>query len=146
MERWVVGVSKLCTITRIPTNSFNRLLKLFFFYLHATMDGYKVWLEWHDKEQQFGCCLHQRLKQIHAIHQDVSCFSFVNYYSEKGSNPWIRGPLTQSAIMTCTLTYRIVASASQSYFKAHVGLLWLLMKGILTLMYLLWPFDKKLIF
>ena len=75
MERWVVGVSKLCTITRIPTNSFNRLLKLFFFYLHATMDGYKVWLEWHDNEQQFGCRFHQRLNQIQAIHQAVSCFS-----------------------------------------------------------------------
>ena len=144
MERWVVGVSKLWTLTLIPTNSFNRLLKLFFFYLHGTMDGYKLWLQRHDNEQQFGCCLHQRSKQIHAIHQDVSCFSFcLLLFLRKVWTAEImgKGPLTQGTITICALTYRIVASASLSFFQAHVGLFWLLMKGISTLMYAhyIWP-------
>ena len=41
--------------------------------------------------------------------------------------------------------YRIVASTSPSRIEAHAGLSRLLMKGIFD-PYVLWPFDKKLIF
>ena len=43
------------------------------------------------------------------------------------------------------LEYCIVASASLFRFEAHTGLFRLLMKGIFD-PYVLWPFDKKLIF
>ena len=41
--------------------------------------------------------------------------------------------------------YRIVASSNPSRIEAHAGLFRLLMKGIFD-PYVLWPFDKKLIF
>jgi hypothetical protein len=41
--------------------------------------------------------------------------------------------------------YRIVASTSPSRIEAHAGLFRSLMKGIFN-PYVLWPFDKKLIF
>ena len=41
--------------------------------------------------------------------------------------------------------YRIVASTSPSRIEAHAGLFRLLMKGIFD-PYVLWPFDKELIF
>ena len=44
-----------------------------------------------------------------------------------------------------SVIYRIVASTSPSRIEAHAGLFRLLMKGIFD-PYVLWPFDKKLIF
>ena len=41
--------------------------------------------------------------------------------------------------------YYVVMNASPSYFEAHVCLFRLLMKGIFD-PYVLWPFDKKLVF
>ena len=46
---------------------------------------------------------------------------------------------------TIYFAYRIVASSSPSRIEAHAGLFRLLMKGIFD-PYVLWPFDKKLIF
>ena len=46
---------------------------------------------------------------------------------------------------TFTAIYRKVASSSPSRIEAHAGLFRLLMKGIFD-PYVLWPFDKKLIF
>ena len=46
---------------------------------------------------------------------------------------------------TFQFTYRIVASSSPSRIEAHAGLFRLLMKEIFG-PYVLWPFEKKLIF
>ena len=43
------------------------------------------------------------------------------------------------------IIYRKIASSNTSRLEAHVGFFRLLMKGIFG-PYVLWPFDKKLIF
>ena len=52
--------------------------------------------------------------------------------------------LYQSNVGTKLCKYRNVASSNTSLLEAHAGFFRLLMKGIFVV-YVLWPFDKKLI-
>ena len=58
----VVGVSKLCTITRKTINSLTDCSSYFFICMQLWIQS-STKMAHHDEEQQFGYCLHQRLKK-----------------------------------------------------------------------------------
>ena len=53
--------------------------------------------------------------------------------------------IEEKSIFFITYTYRKDASSNTSRLEAHAGIFRFLMKGIFD-PYVLWPFDKKLIF
>ena len=70
---------------------------------------------------------------------------FYNYYSCLFASAIIMNMHKYLERFVSLFTYRIVASTSPSRIEAHAGLFRSLMKGIFD-PYVLWPFDKKLIF
>ena len=74
--------------------------------------------------------------------------SFCKFYegrSERGDFNWCRF-LASCVCTLMMLKYRIVVSTSPSCFEAHACLFRMLMQGIFDpYVYVLWPFDKKLI-
>ena len=75
------------------------------------------------------------------------CYCFACRMRKKilGDYRYLRKKKFISILKIHTLRYHIVASTSPSRTEAHAGLFRSLMKGIFD-PYVLWPFDKKLIF
>ena len=90
--------------------------------------------------RQFFHVLHPRFLKLDGsgINFHMAVFGYIsspreNMFNKMNTWPWL------------TYRYCIVASISLSCFEAHEGLFRLLIRGIFNL-YVLWPFDKKLIF
>ena len=91
----VVGVSKLCTITRKTINSLTDCSS--YFFLFACNYGFKVQLKWltMTRSNNLDIVFIRGWKNNPSnLWSHVSYFSFVFYYSEKGSKHQIRGLLT----------------------------------------------------
>ena len=88
------------------------------------------------------------LNMIHPVSSNHHCsLNSMHDLITTACLPWY--PKTKRLIRNANFVfickYRIVASTSPSRIEAHAGLFRSLMKGIFD-PYVLWPFDKKLIF